>query len=110
MFNITNFSEHPTRPGHTIFRFYEKERADFFNDLLNEEGLWFENNTHEEGNRTIYFFGVKNRDLKVINQKNYLVNAKFRRPFIPNNFLRWAIFTFAMLTIFLAIMGYINKH
>ena len=48
MFNITNNFEHPTRPGYFVFRFREKVRADYFEELLKKEGVWFEKS--EAGN------------------------------------------------------------
>jgi hypothetical protein len=110
MFNITNSYEHPTRPGHTIFRFYEKKRADLFTELLNEGDIWFESEIHEEDGKTTYFYGIKNRDLKIVNRKNYLVNAKFRRALIPNIYFRWGVIAIAAIAIGLAIIGYIKQH
>lgn len=107
--NITNSFNHPTRPGHTIFRFYEKQRADFFTQLLNEENLWFEQDEDIENDKIIYYFGVKNADLKLVNRKNYLVNAQFRKPTISHKYLRWVIYLFAIAILSLAIIGYI-KH
>ena len=105
MFNITNSSEHPTRPGHTIFHFYEKKRADFFASLLEKDNIWFESDIQSKNDKTIYFFGVKNASLKKVNQNNYLVNAQFRKPFIPNIYLRWVVFVITIITITLAILN-----
>ncbi|MCO6501243.1 MAG: hypothetical protein J5I47_12820 [Vicingus serpentipes] len=109
MFNITNFFDHPTRPGHTVFRFYEKERATAFQKLLEKENVWFEHDYHTENEKTIYFFGVKNGSLKVVNQCNYLTNAQFRKPLIPNSYFRWTIFVITTIIIVLAILGYVNQ-
>ena len=105
MFNITNSSDHPTRPGHTIFHFYEKKRADLFTSLLEKENIWFESDIHNEDDKTTYFFGVKNATLKEVNQKNYLVNAQFRKPFIPNIYLRWIVFSITIIIIVLAVIN-----
>ena len=105
MFNITNSSEHPTRPGHTIFHFYEKKRADLFTDLLEEENIWFESDIQNENDKITYFFGVKNATLKKVNQKNYLVNAQFRKPFIPNIYFRWIVFAIAIFMVVLTILN-----
>jgi hypothetical protein len=109
MFNILNYYQHPTRPGHTIFRFHEKERADFFRELLLTDNIWHETDSEESQDRTTYFFGVKNGDIKTVNQKNYLVSAKFRNPLIPNIYFRWGIIIFAVAVITLAIVGAIIK-
>ena len=110
MFNLTNSFDHPNRPGHTIFRFYTIERADLFERLLKEDNIFFEAEREEEEYRTAYYFGIKNRDLKIVNKKNYLVTAKFRKPTIPNVFARWGIILFSAFVILLAIIGYIKQH
>lgn len=110
MFNITNFFDHPTRPGHTIFRFYEKERATTFQTLLEKEHIWFEREDHKEDNKTIYFFGVKNGSLKTASRCNYLVAAQFRKPFIPNTYFRWGLFGIAAIVLTLALLGYLLQH
>lgn len=110
MINLTNSFDHPSRPGHTIFKFYTKERADFFEKLLNEDNLFFETEIVEEEYRTVYFFGIKNRDRKIVMQKNYLVSAKYRKPTIPNTYARWAIIIFAIFITTLAIVSYFKQH
>lgn len=108
MFNITNYNEHPTRKAYTIFHFFTKERADYFNQLLNEKGIWFEFDLDETPNKTTYFFGVKNADLKTVHQLNYLVIAKYRKPTISYSPLRIFLFLFLLIIIFLVVMGLLN--
>lgn len=109
MLNVTNYSDHPSRHGYTIFRFYEKERAAYFEQLLNEETIWFETDIDNESVKTTYFFGVKNSDFKKVQNKNFLVNAKYREPFIPNSYLRWTVVLFALGAITLSIVGYFSS-
>lgn len=109
MLNITNFFDHPTRPGYTVFRFKEKERAVYFRQLLEKEKIWFENDTQKEGEKTFYFFGVKNGNLKKVNQLNYLVNGRFRKPLIPNAYFRWILFIIAASVMGLALAGYLHQ-
>jgi len=61
--------------------------------------IWYETDIDESKDRTTYFFGVKNGDLKIVNHKNYLVSAKFRNPIIPNFYLRWGIIIFALTIV-----------
>lgn len=109
IFNITNSFEHPTRPGHTIFKFYQKERADYFEKLLLEEEVWYESDCDKINNNDVYFFGFKNAHLKKVNNINYLVSAKFRKPFIPNPLLKWIVIIFSVTLFFLAIIGYLKS-
>ena len=104
MFNITNYTDHPTRPGYTIFKFYEKQRSAYFEELLKKENIWFESSI-EEGERTTYLFGVKKGDHKNALNANFIVNAKFRKPIIPNVYFRWSLIIIAVGILLLAIIG-----
>jgi hypothetical protein len=108
MINITNYNEHPTRKAYTIFHFFKPERANYFKELLIEQNIWFESEIEEQPEKTIYFFGIKNRDLKKVERINYLVSARYRKPTISNRYLSWSLYVFAILVFILAIMGYIN--
>lgn len=109
MINITNYNQHPTRKAYTIFHFFNKERADYFKELLEEQKIWFESEIEKQPEKTIYFFGIKNVDLKKVEHINYLVSAKYRKPTISNKYLSWGLYIFAILVFILAIMGYINS-
>ncbi len=108
MLNITNYSDHPTRIGYTVYRFFEKERADYFEELLTQENVYFEAGVDDSAN-TIYLFGVKKGDSKKAMNANYLVSAKYRNKIIPNNYFRWALIIFFFAVIALAIFGAIFK-
>ncbi len=109
MIKLTNFNEHPTRKAYTIFHFREKNRADYFQSLLSEANFWFESDVDEANGKIVYYFGVKNSNLKEIHKLNYLVIAKYRTPTIPYKALRIAIYTVAFILLFLSIMGYLNS-
>lgn len=104
MLNITNYSDHPTRIGYTVYRFFEKERADYFEALLKKENVYFESSV-EEDDRTLYLFGVKKGDSKKAMNANYLVSGRYRKKIIPNIYLRWGIILFATSMVILAIIG-----
>ena len=80
MLNITNYTDHPTRIGYTVYRFFEKERADYFEELLTKNNIYFESSIEEN---KIYLFGVKKGDSKQAMNANYLVSAKYRKKIIP---------------------------
>ena len=85
MFNITNYSDHPNRPGFTIFKFFDQKRAEYFEELLKKENVWFESSINEDNN-TIYLYGIKKGDYKIAMNANYLVSGKFRKKIIPNDY------------------------
>lgn len=109
MLNITNYFDHPTRPGYTVFKFFEKQRATYFEELLKEQNIWFESSVEETEDKNIYFFGVRVGDHKKALTANYLVSAKYRKPTISNRFVRMIIFAVAITIVALAILGAIKS-
>ena len=109
MFNITNYFEHPTRPGYYIFKFYDKERADYFEELLNKESIWFESSIDEEDKIT-YLYGIKVSDYQNVLNLNYLVSAKFRKKTISSSYIRIIIYIITIGIITLAIVGALKSE
>ena len=108
MLNLTNYSDHPTRIGYTVYRFFEKERAGYFEELLTKENVYFETSVEELDN-TIYLFGVRKGDAKQVMNANYLVSARFRKKIIPNSYFRWGVLLFFIAVLTLAVIGAILK-
>ena len=106
MFDITNYSDHPTRIGHTVFKFRTKQRAEYFESLLKKDEIWYEYSDDEED--SLYLFGVKKGDFKAAMNANYLVSAKFRNKIFPNKYFRIILFTIAAVILILAIIGVIK--
>jgi len=104
MINITNYSEHPTRIGYTVFRFNEKHRAEYFKELLINDNIKFESSI-EEDEDGIHLFGVKKGDFKIAQHANYLVSARYRKKIIPNQYFRWGVIIIAIILVALAIIG-----
>ena len=109
MFNITNYFDHPTRPGYTVFKFFEKQRATYFEELLKEQNIWYESSVEETEDKSIFLFGVRIGDHKKALNANYLVSGKYRKPTIANVFVRWIIFAVAITLVVLAILGAIKS-
>lgn len=105
MFNITNYNEHPTRKAYTIFHFFNQDRAEYFETLLKETQIWYESDIDETPEKTTYFFGVKNADVKKVQQLNYLVTAKYRKPTVPYRPLRLVIYIISFILLGLALIG-----
>ena len=104
MLDITNYSDHPTRIGYTVFKFYEKQRADYFEELLKKDAIWYESSIDED-RKTIYLFGVKKSNLKAAFNANYLVSARYRKPIFPNVYFRWILLIVTIGLLILAIIG-----
>lgn len=108
MINLTNYNDHPTRKSYTIFHFFLLERARYFEELLLQEKIWFESEIETQPDKTIYFFGIKNSDLRKVERLNYLVSAKYRKPTIPSKPLRWVIYLLSLILLVLMVLGYLN--
>lgn len=109
MFDLTNYSEHPSRPGYVVFRFYDKGRSDYFKQLLDNESIWHEFSIDED-DKTVYLYGVRIGDQKKALKANYLVSAKYRKQTVPNFYIRLAVYILAIGAIALAIIGAILKN
>ncbi len=110
MFNITNYNQHPTRPGYNVFKFYQQERADNFKALLEKENIWFEYSVDKENlEKTHFMFGIRVADHKKVVQLNFIVNGKHRKPTISNFYVRIFVYAFAIGILLLAVIGAILK-
>tara|TARA_Y100000589_G_scaffold328039_1_gene371187 strand:- start:9790 stop:10146 length:357 start_codon:yes stop_codon:yes gene_type:complete len=107
--NITNYREHPTRPGYTVFHFFDDKQANDFKKLLEENTIWFESDVDKKDGKTIYLFGVRNSDLKKAVNLNYLVIGKYRKPFIPNLYFKWFVVVLGVLLVVAAVIGYLKS-
>ena len=102
-----NFYEHPSRQRTYVFEYTQKERADYFEDLLQREGIKFERETHDKDGKETFFFGVNKEDLKVARNANYLAYAKYRKPFIADPALRYFTLGLSVVIGTLIILGII---
>ena len=110
MFNITNYNQHPTRPGYNVFKFYQQERADNFKQLLEEENIWFEDSVDDENPDKIHFmFAIRVADHKKVVQLNFIVNGTHRKPTISNSYVRMFVYAVAIGILIMAIAGALLK-
>lgn len=100
---IGNFWDHPTNFNYTVFTFKAKEQADYFEELLLENQIWFEKHVED----TQSYFGVRNSDKKKATNLNYLTFAKFRTFMIPHKGLRYLMVAFGLGILMLALIGYL---
>lgn len=102
-FNLTNYHDHPQNSYYTVFFFRTQDQADHFESLLKENGIEYEKADKEEED-TKYFFAVRNDVRKDAIRLNYLVSAKFRKPFLPRR-AGWLVVILTLAAIALAIIG-----
>ncbi len=104
MLSTINFQDHPTNRNMEVFFFKQAIHADYFENLLNENKLFYEKQIDTEGDKTIYF-GVKKTDFKEVKRLNYLTIGHFRKPFIPDAFFRYFVIIISVIILSLAIAG-----
>ncbi len=103
---LVNYSRHPGNTEYVVYRFADENRANSFEEALNEKNITFEKDTHEKKLVTYYLFGVHKNDYKVTEKINFAVEGKHRKPFIPFAGFRWFLILFSTGLMILAIMGY----
>ena len=101
---FVNINEHPTNSNKKVFYYKEIEQANYFENLLKESEIVFEKQMDEEGDQMIYF-GVNKSDFQDVKKLNYLTIGNFRKPFIPDLYLRYFVIVISICILGLAFLG-----
>ena len=104
---FVNFIKHPSNADYVVFRFKDKNRADYFEKELKTLKIWFEKGEEDRKGKPLYMFGVHKDDFSRVQKLNFKTEAEHRSFIIKNNFFRWALLIFVGSLILLAIVGYI---
>ena len=107
---LVNYHEHEADNRYMVFIFHENEHADYFALLLKDGSVDFERFFDDESDPPQTLFGVKKSYLDYALKMNYLVHAKYRRPFIKSTFLKWTLLIVTGSFLALAVIGYIKSH
>lgn len=107
---LVNYTKHPSNSDYVVFRFADKDRADSFEQALNEKKIWFERDQEQGRQRTFYLFGLHKSDFKVAQQLNYQVEGKHKKPLISFSPLRYFVVIFGLTMLTLAIVGYCKQQ
>ncbi|CAG5078687.1 hypothetical protein [Parvicella tangerina] len=108
--SLVNHQEHPTRPGYLVYHFKIPEHASYFEELMNERGLFYERFDEQRNGEDVYWFGVRDGDHDAVEIINYTVKGKFRKPLIRDKGARYFVIGFGILIILLAIVGAIMSN
>ena len=103
---LVNYSRHPENHEFIVYRFADEGRANSFEAALNEQGIPYENDTHEKKQVTYHLFGIHKNYYKKTEKINYKVEAQHRKPFIPYVGFRWFLILISGVAMSLAILGY----
>lgn len=100
-----NILDHPTNRNTIVYFFTEVIHSQYFKTLLTENSISFEYQFDEEEEK--HYFGISKTDNKKVKTLNYLVFAKFRKPFINNRTAGYMLVGFTLLFIILALIGFL---
>ena len=103
---LVNYVKHPENPNYVVFRLADEERANAFEEELISGKIWFEKGDEIKRSRKFVLFGVHKNDFNKVQQINYVVEARFKKPFIPFPIFRWALILFSVSVVVLAVLGY----
>ena len=106
MFNVTNFSEHPSNSLYTVYKFKSGEESNTFQELLEKASLFYEADEAENSYGPIFVVAVKNKDEKLATKLNYLALGKYRKPIIENKVTRVIIYAILIVILSIATLGF----
>ena len=106
MLNI-NILDHPTNRNISVFFYTESIHSDYFKELLKSNSITYEFQVDESDGK--FYFGVDKRDFKTARKLNFLVFAKFRKPFIAYAPARYLLVILTLIFIILAFVGYLKQ-
>ena len=78
----------------TVFFYTEENHALYFKELLKEKQIAYEYQLDEEEGK--FYFGIKKNRAKEARKLNYLVFAKYRKPFIQSPMLKYGLVALAL--------------
>jgi hypothetical protein len=73
---------------------------------LKENNIVFEYQFDDEEEK--HYFGINKTNNKLAKKLNYLVFAKYRKPFIPSSTGKFLLIGITLFFIILAVIGYIR--
>ena len=107
---VTNHKEHPSNKAYKVFFFYSKQESDYFKFLLEENNIFYEQDTDKTKRGSIYLFGIRKTDLKKVGKLNYATLGKFRKPIFANKKLKYFILVLGVFILLITFISYLmNK-
>ncbi len=103
-FDITNWQNHPSNRRYVVFKYHRIEQADYFEQLLIQEGFEYERHNEEEQER--YLIAAPKAAEKRLLYLNNLAIGKFRNKFIPNKAFRLLVLIISAVVLGLSFVGY----
>ncbi len=122
--DFSNVKDHPTNDQYNVYRFYNPEQADFFEELLQKHKVQYERDNHlvdvatkaaeqeleeEKQQKDVYYFGIPKRLEKQVQKLNNLAIGKYRDPFIPNKGSALIFMLLILAILVFALVGYLSS-
>lgn len=109
-FNLTNYRDHPKNPSYLVYHYTDERQADYFQELLEKEGIQFERFRETEDGRDLVYFALRKQLEKKVRKLNFLAIGRYREPFIPNTGFRWMVLIISFGILGLAIVGWLTSE
>jgi len=100
-----NFESHQKQRNYTVFYFYAKDHADYFESLLLENEIPFERGQGQDMVRR-HLIGVHRSYQERAEELNNEVGNYYRKPFLGTNRFRNFVLLFTVVVIIVALVGY----
>ena len=109
LLKLTNHREHPTNKAYKVFHFRIKEQADFFEENLKSNDLYYESDIETTNRGKIYLFGIRKTDLNIVQNLNNIAIGKFRTPFIEKKVNQYIVIFIGLIIIIFAILSFFKN-
>ncbi len=104
-----NFEPHHKQRSFTVFYFYAKDHADYFEALLLENEIPFERGSGQDMVRR-HLIGVHRSYQEKAEMLNDEVGNYYRKPFLGTKGFRNFVLIFTLMAITFALIGYFLRH
>lgn len=101
-----NFEPHETQRSYTVFFFYARDPADYFESLLIEHDIPYERGASNNVVKR-HLIGVHRKYQERAEELNDKTGEFFRKPFLGSNTFKNVLLIFMLLVFILAILGYL---
>lgn len=108
MIEYKNFEDHHKQRNFTVFYFYAKEPADYFEALLIEQDIPYERGTGQDLIRR-HLFGIHKSYQEKAEELNNLTGNHFRKPFLGDMKFRNLVLIFTLIVILIALIGFFSR-
>jgi|SRR5690606_11856794 len=107
-FKYRNFESHERQRSYTVFYFYARDPADYFESLLIENNIPYERGQGKDLVKR-HLIGVHRDYQAKAEELNDQTGNFFRKPFLGTIKLRNVVLLFTLVVIILALIGYFKR-